>query len=212
MRLLDLYYGAGGAAVGYARAGFEVVGVDIARQPRYPFSFVQGDATAPPLDLSAFDAVHASPPCHDHTYARGRHPIDGTGWQLAHILGWLRGLGLPYVVECTPGNGQPPGWVTLCGSHFGLGVRRHRRFWSSVWLPESQCRHALQPHPVDCTGNGASSSVRLANGRRFIPQATLGVRQEAMQVDWMTKRELAQAVPPAYTEHIGWFLARAVAG
>ncbi len=129
-RLLDLFCGAGGAAVGYARAGFEVVGVDIKPQPRYPFEFHQGDALTYPLD--GFDAIHASPPCQAFTALRSMwnardHAdlVDATRQRLAES-------GLPYVIENVPGAPlREP--IMLCGSMFGLGtgaaeLRRHRLF------------------------------------------------------------------------------------
>src|SRR5215475_9362589 len=120
-RLLDLFCGAGGVAMGYHRAGFEVVGVDIKPQKHYPFEFHQGDAMTYPLD--GFDVVHASPPCHDHS-AASPGP-DGTGWMLAATVDRLAASGLPLIVENVVGPDvvMAGWWFTLCGSSFGLRVR-----------------------------------------------------------------------------------------
>ena len=196
-RLLDLFCGAGGAAMGYHSAGFEIVGVDIKRQPRYPFPFVQGDALAPPVDLTAFDAIHASPPCQrwsSATMAWGRtaeHPD-----LYDPVRRMLCATGLPWVIENVEGAPSRHGAV-LCGTMFGLGVQRHRTFESShVMLLDRQCIH-----------NGAALTVTghspywWAQGRR-IPASAEHIAQ-AMGIDWMSRREIVQAVPPAYTEWIG---------
>jgi DNA (cytosine-5)-methyltransferase 1 len=119
-RLLDLYCGAGGAAIGYWRAGFDVTGVDIP-QPRYPFRFVQADALTFPLD--GYDVVHASPPCQDSLslrVLRRRLPR-----LIPPTRARLRAWGGLYVIE-NVGRAPLTNCVTLCGSSFGLGVRRHR--------------------------------------------------------------------------------------
>lgn len=138
-RLLDLFCGVGGASAGYAAAGFEVVGVDLVRQPEYPFTFVLADALTFPLD--GFDVVHAGPPCKRWTVARrvaearfatlfDPHPD-----LLVPIRARLAAAGVPYVIENVPGTPllEP---VVYCGSSFGLGVRRHRLFESNV----TRCR------------------------------------------------------------------------
>lgn len=207
--LLDLYCGIGGGAVGYQRAGFNIVGVDVVRQHEYPFAFVRGDALTflRTQDLTAFAVIHASPPCKPHTVARrvsqsrfvtlfDPHPdmVDPTRQLLA-------ATGLPYVIENVVGAPlvNP---VRYCGSSFGLGVRRHRLFESSVTLYAPACNHATQPNPVGVYGNGGAW-VRTTPGGG----GTKVVRQDAadaMGIDWTTEqRGLAQAIPPAYTEHVG---------
>jgi DNA (cytosine-5)-methyltransferase 1 len=200
-RLLDLFCGAGGAAVGYHRAGFDVVGVDLHPQPNYPFTFVQADALAYPLD--GFDAVHASPPCQAYSTLSAcrpglaaRHPdlVDATR---VHVMASR----LPYVIENVPGA---PLWdpIVLCGTMFGLGyggleLRRHRLFESNVPLvPPGPCRH----------GRGVigvyGDHVRIRGSRTNHPDgATAG--RVAMGMPGATVRGMAQAIPPAYTEHIG---------
>lgn len=200
--LLDLFCGAGGAAMGYHRAGFRVIGVDVNPQPRYPFTFHQMDALhALELDLSHVDAIHASPPCQAFTTGaaswgtQARHPdlIDGTRQA-------LRASGKPYVIENVPRAPlRKP--VTLCGTMFGLKVFRHRAF--EVSLPVSVPVHdthrgRIGEGYVTVAGHSGGSSARDG-------WADPGVSswRHAMGIPWMTARELAQAIPPAYTEHIG---------
>jgi DNA (cytosine-5)-methyltransferase 1 len=199
-RLLDLYCGAGGGAVGYWLAGFDVTGVDIARQPNYPFRSVVADALTYPLD--GYDVVHASPPCHDHSTLRSTYNAHGTGWLLAATLDRLAAHGAPWIVENVGGARAEMGgaWVTLCGSSFGLGVRRHRLFATSFALLVPPCAHYLQPEPVDVTGGGP-----LAGGSRPGHRKPRGLSEAraAMGIGWMTRAELNRAIPPAYTEFIG---------
>lgn len=207
MRILDLFCGAGGAAMGYHRAfpDAEIVGVDIAAQPRYPFTFWRADAMAC-LDnlafLRSFDLIHASPPCQDHSVLGALHASHGTGWMLAATIAKLQAQSVPWVVENVPGSESDMGGahVTLCGSSFGLGVRRHRLFASSFLVLAPPCRHADQGQAIGVYGHGGGVS-RLRGWK-----GTLSESSAAMGIDWMTGRELAQAIPPAYCEYIGeWF-------
>ena len=211
--LLDLFCGAGGAAVGYHRAGFDVVGVDIVDQPRYPFTFVQGDALEclaiglPGVDPSKFDAIHASPPCQAYSTTASLH-----GNEYPRLIDATRELllatGLPFVIENVAGaraDMREP--ITLCGSSFGLGVRRHRLFechgFEVGLVPP--CDHGSQPEPVDVTGTGGPRpGQRLdgAGGNSRKPR-NLAHAREAMGIDWMTRPELSEAIPPAYTAFIG---------
>lgn len=208
LRLLDLFCCAGGAAMGYHRAGFEVVGVDIAPQPRYPFTFVQGDA----LEYVAehgheFDAIHASPPCQKHSTMTKRHGaavVESHPDLIEPTRQALRATGLPYVIENVPG--APVSGITLCGSMFGLSVRRHRVFESNVPLTAPPCDHKAQGRVVGVYGHAGGSSKR--DGITFSGTDTW---REAMGIDWMVGRELAEAIPPAYTEHIGAQIADALA-
>jgi DNA (cytosine-5)-methyltransferase 1 len=190
-RLLDLFCGAGGAATGYARAGFDVVGVDIAPQPRYPFTFHQGDAMTWPLD--GFAAIHASPPCKHFTktgwsYHFGYH--DNHPDLLTPTRERLMMSGVPYwVIENVPGAPMRPDFI-LCGSQFGLNLRRHR------WFEISPPMFDLVP---PC---GHRVGVASPHGRpHFKGEAKLWAA--GMAINWMTPEELAQAIPPAYTEYIG---------
>lgn len=193
--LLDLFCKAGGATRGYQQAGFYVIGVDIEPQPNYVGDeFHQADAMTFPLD--GFDVIHASPPCHDHSSLNSLSGDNGTGWLLEATLERLRLVGVPYVVE-NVGRAYMPNNVQLCGSAFGLEVRRHRRFVISPMVTlVPPCSHHLQSEPVDVTGTGGPG------GRHRKPK-NLGHARAAMGIDWMTRPELSQAIPPAYTEWIG---------
>ena len=212
-RLLDLFCGAGGCAVGYARAGFEVVGVDVEPQPNYPFEFVQYDALDY-LDQNGewvalgFSAVHASPPCQRWTSrSNGDHPD-----LIGAVRDRLRAIGPPFVIENVPAAPlRSP--VVLCGSSFGLRVRRHRAFEASFGIMAPPCSHATQPEIVTVTGGGPSpaSFHRPAGGGPDRKPKNVADAADAMGIDWpMTRAELNEAIPPAYTEHIGAYLLRAL--
>lgn len=199
MRLLDLGCGAGGCSSGYALAGFDVTGVDIEPQPNYPFPFVQADALE--VTLSSFDVVHASMPCQRWTAYGRRRGVVNERWP--DLIGPLRerlvAWGGPYVLENVPGAPlRDP--ITLCGSMFGLDVRRHRLFESNVALTAPACAHHLQTPRFAPATNRSNLRSTVEVGVWRIP---LGVQQAAMGVDWMTREELSQAIPPAYTRHIG---------
>jgi DNA (cytosine-5)-methyltransferase 1 len=215
MRLLDLFCGAGGAAMGYERAGFEVTGIDINPQPRYPFPFVQADVfELEGEDLSFWDAIHASPPC--PRYSVLRHANVTKGSDHPDFVGATRNLlnstGLPWVMENVPGAPMIP-TVVLCGSMFGLGsgerqLRRHRLFESNGSLVQPKCRH--QGEAIGVYGGGPVGRYTFENGirkglkgRRGGYQGRMDERREAMGIDWMNSTELNNAIPPAYTEWIG---------
>ena len=208
-RLLDLFCGAGGAAMGYHRAGFEVVGVDIADQRNYPFEFHQADAlTLEFSELGDLDAIHASPPCQQFTaYRRKGH---GVGDGYPNLIDWCRqrlyATGLPWVMENVPGAPlRNP--VQLCGSSFGLDVRRHRLFESNCVLTAPPCDHGWQTPRFTPASNRTNLRRTVEIGVWRIP---LDVQQRAMGIDWMTRPELSEALPPAYTEHLGQYLLAAV--
>jgi len=204
MRLVDLFCCAGGASAGYARAGFEVRGVDIVKQPEYPYPFTLGDALRE--DLRDADAIHASPPCKVHT------PLRHTARrEMNHVdlIGPTRDLlvatGLPYVIENVVGA-RPvmldP--VCYCGSSFGLAVRRHRLFESNFPLVAPACDHASQPVVLGVYGTGGSDSGRAARGGGGGVKVSGRAAADALGIDWTTNQtRLSQAIPPAYTEHIG---------
>jgi DNA (cytosine-5)-methyltransferase 1 len=196
-RLLDLFCGAGGAAMGYYRAGFDVTGVDISPQPRYPFTFVQADAMTYPLD--GFDAIHASPPCQDHSSLSALHAKHGTGWMLAGTRDRLSTQSRPWVIENVPGAPLRADY-RLCGCMFGLDDLRRDRWFETSWRGfdlRSPCVHTGQT--ITVAGHGADGRYYRNGGT--VP--TVEDWRRVMGIDWMTQAELAQAIPPAYTEHIG---------
>jgi len=206
-RLLDLCCGAGGAAMGYHRAGFDVIGVDIKPQPNYPFEFVVCDALAYlglPHITETFDAIHASPPCQTFTaYRRKGHGVgDGYADLIAETRQLLWSAGLPWVIENVEGAPlRSP--LMLCGSMFDLDVQRHRYFESDWPIddPVWPCRHEIWAPRFPAATNRKPNSRRTVEvGVWRIP---LDVQQRAMGIDWMTGEELSQAIPPAYTELIG---------
>lgn len=198
MRLLDLFCGAGGAAVGYYHAGFdEIVGVDHKPQPRYPFEFVQADAIEYCREHgSEFGLIHASPPCQRFSVgAILRGTSDTHPDLIADTRDALLGTGIPYVIENVrraPLNAT----MMLCGTMFGLGVIRHRNFeiFSILSVLTPPCNHqgtVKGGQYVTVAGHGGDGCARY------------DMWCEAMGIDWMTKKELTEAVPPAYTEWLG---------
>jgi DNA (cytosine-5)-methyltransferase 1 len=216
-RLLDLFCGAGGCSVGYHRAGFDVVGVDIDPQPNYPFEFHQGDA----LELGAemwrdFDAIHASPPCQSYLNLGKVNRALGREYEHPDLIDPVRAelvdRGLPYVIEnVEDAKDRLRDPLRLCGSSFGLPVRRHRLFESNVPLVGPPCNHHWQKVPRYWTGWRPKGEHRLAAVVQVYGNG--GGRDEwpdAMGIDWMTPKELAEAIPPAYTEFVGRQLVRFV--
>jgi DNA (cytosine-5)-methyltransferase 1 len=206
-RLLDLFCCAGGAGVGYSRAGFEVVGVDNKPQPNYPFPFIQADALK--LDLkfvASFDAVHASPPCQSYSDLAKRN---GNGHEWPRLIEPVRemliGAGRPYVIENV--DGAPlldP--VILCGTMFPhLRVLRHRLFEANFMIMAPPHNRHPKVHTFDKRKshygktNDMVDFVQVTGGGN----CTIAAARDAMGIDWMTKSELNEAIPPAYTELIG---------
>ncbi|MHC5703953.1 DNA methylase [Streptomyces tirandamycinicus] len=204
LRVLDLCCGVGGAAMGYHRAGFDIVGVDINPQPRYPFEFHQADAIRFVLDHGHdFDLIHASWPCQHHTTLtkgtnQGREYPDLIPTGRAAMLT----TGRPYVVENVQGSTVRRD-LTLCGEMFGLGVVRHRYFeihdFPTLQTPHIPHRGRVAGMRHGRTYQGPYVAVYGAGGGK----GTVAQWQTAMGIDWTDQRkELAQAIPPAYTEHI----------
>ena len=221
-RLLDLFCGAGGAAMGYYRAGFDVVGVDIAPQPHYPFEFIQADA----LELLRFtsvsyDAIHASPPCQAFTQMSAKYRGKGLGGitdthvdMLTPTLELLRGMDIPWVVENVPGAKRIMNTtVKLHGGMFGLGVHRPRLFESSVMLLAPVAPQTREPIGVygKCAdgrrlytrNNGNWRTAKVPKKSILRAPKTLEEAQDAMGMDWADWRGTKEAIPPAYTEFIG---------
>jgi DNA (cytosine-5)-methyltransferase 1 len=198
VRLLDLFCGAGGCSVGYARAGFDVVGVDLNPQRNYPFEFHQADAMTYSLD--GFDAIHASPPCQAYSQSALSQRNAGKVYPdlLAATRDRLEASGVPWVIENVPGAPMRPD-LKVCGCQVGLELRRVRWFECSFpvspWLPPHH-----HPGPVvSVVGHGTPKWVREQLG--YNP--TIIQYRAAMGIDWMNRNELSQAIPPAYTELVG---------
>lgn len=210
-KLLDLFCGAGGAAAGYADAGFNVTGIDINPQPNYPFTVIQDDALEyAKLHGHKYHIIHASPPCQAYTPLRNlytknpkQHPD-----LVAVTRHTLHETERPYIIENVPGAPlhQP---IRLCGSSFNLGVRRHRLFESNMPLLALPCNHAKQGRPIGVYGNGGGWSRRIQQ-HAAEHNRTLSIRAtrlqdcyNAMGMHWGTRREVTQAIPPAYTRFLG---------
>jgi len=214
-RLLDTFCKAGGAGMGYHRAGFEVVGVDIEAQQNYPFEFIKGDAIEYIRQHGhEFDAIHASPPCQRYSalkrFARQEHKA-----LVAPTREALELLGKPYVIENVPGAPliNP---IILCGSMFNLhtgewGLKRHRLFECNFYILMSmECNHRSKSIGLfgdKARDTGAEkrhySKPKATRGKPTDVKRSFTQAQEAIGIGWMNIKELCQAVPPAYTEYIG---------
>ena len=192
--------------MGYYRAGFDVVGIDIEPQKHYPFEFHQADAMTYPLD--GFDVIHASPPCQGYSALAAMHP--DLEWErlIDPVRDRLLSNGKLFVienVETSPLNHSPTLFgglhgIILCGSSFGLQVergylRRHRKFESNIILTQLPCAHKSR-NAVGVYGHGGGHRGK----HRMLYRKEAGI---ALGIDWMNRDELCQAIPPAYTEFIG---------
>lgn len=214
--LLDLFCCAGGAGVGYQRAGFDVVGVDIVPRPNYPLPFIQADAMAlDPKFIAFFDAVHASPPCQSYSdLAKRNGNADDWPRLIEPVRDMLKRSGRPYVIENVEGSPLIAP-VVLCGTMFpGLRVLRHRLFEAS--FPIVAPPHGKHPK-VHTFDKRKSHFGKTDEWKDFVQvtgggNCTLAAARDAMGIDWMTKGEINEAIPPAYTEligrqlleHLGW--------
>jgi DNA (cytosine-5)-methyltransferase 1 len=186
--------------MGYHRAGFEVVGVDIAPQPRFPFEFHQADAIHHLAEhWREFDAVHASCPCQRFSAMSACRP--GLARDYPDLIAATRSLleltGKPYIIENVAGSPLRPD-LTLCGQMFGLELYRHRIFevgGAFMWQPE----HPAHAIPASKAGHWKPGTVMSVSGH----VSPIAKAREVMGIDWMTRDELAESIPPAYTEHIG---------
>jgi DNA (cytosine-5)-methyltransferase 1 len=219
---LDLCSGQGGAAEGYLRAGFDVIGVDVNDySEQYPGRFVQGDALDA-LDRFAdiVDAVHTSPPCQRWTHGNVANSVEHHPDLIASHRAALQGLGLPYVIENVP-RAPLHDPLILCGSMFDLTavdldgtllhLRRHRHFESSVDLVAPRpCRHPRGVQWAGAYGGARRDKVEARHVRHggYVPPRP--VLDELLGIDFMTEAGLFQSIPPAYTGWIGRQLLQAI--
>ena len=204
MKLLDLFCGAGGASAGYAAAGFEVHGVDLKHGKRYPYTYVRADVLDVLRDknyLDQFDVIHASPPCQTHSITQHLRNAQGKTTSKLDLIPETRAAliesGKPYIIENVPGSPliNP---IQLCGSSFGLKVRRHRLFESNMALVGSICDHKSQGRPIGVYG---SLNDEIPKGGKTA--ATIDEARNAMGISWAIWTELVEAIPPAYTKYLG---------
>lgn len=205
-RLLDLFSGAGGSAWGYMLAGFHVTGIDHQPQPRYRGDvFIQSDALAY-LEKhgQAYDVIHASPECQGYSVTQGMPWVQARARCIPTVRTALQAVQRPYVIENVPGSTpdlHPT--IELCGLSFGLKVLRHRLF-EMTWLclgpqcPGHQSVRIGREGYVCVAGHGDSGHGHIPADHR-----SAAAWRTAMGIDWMTMRELSQAIPPAYTQWIG---------
>jgi DNA (cytosine-5)-methyltransferase 1 len=230
MKALDMFCGAGGATKGLQLAGFHVTGIDHKPQPRYcGDAFIQSDATNPPVNLSAFDFIWASPPCQAFTplrkLQRGKEYVN----LIPQTRALLVGTGVPYVIENVEGAplGESGYLIMLCGTMFALRndkaeLWRHRLFETSFSIPlRPQCQHGHR-ECLSVHGTGGRSSNRERHATRRLRAMTITghtpqtnvVRNQVretfstddaravMGIDWMGMKGLSQAIPPAYSQFI----------
>jgi DNA (cytosine-5)-methyltransferase 1 len=204
IKLLDLYCGVGGASAGYNRAGFDVTGIDLKHGKRYPYKYIKGDVLLYLQDLDflrSFDIIHASPPCQTHSITQHLRNAQGKSTNKLDLIPQTRSAliasGKPYVIENVPGSPliNP---IQLCGSSFGLQVRRHRLFESNMKLTGSVCDHKAQGRPVGVYG---SLNDQIPKGGKTA--TTIDEGRDAMGMPWAIWTELVEAIPPAYSEYLG---------
>lgn len=202
-KLLDLYCGEGGAGFGYHLAGFQVTGVDINQMDNYPFDFIKADAIAILNDIEfcrQYDVIHASPVCKRYSVmtkcagTQDEHPDD-----IDTIRNLLQRIGKPYIIENVPGSPLKD-YVMLCGTMFGLNIVRHRNFECSpaIYFPPMLCNHSKKVvkhgRKPDRQRNYAAVTGNFSD---------VAFAKESMQINWMRRDGLSQAIPPKYTEWIG---------
>ena len=204
MKLLDLFCGVGGASAGYDAVGFEVHGVDLKHGRRYPFTYKRADVLDVLQDhdyLQQFDVIHASPPCQTHSITQHLRNAQGKSTSKVDLIPQTRAAliasGKPYIIENVPGSPliDP---IQLCGSSFGLKVRRHRLFETNMPLVGSKCDHKTQGRPIGVYG---SLNDQIPGGGKTA--TTISEARQAMGMEWAIWTELVEAIPPAYTKYLG---------
>jgi DNA (cytosine-5)-methyltransferase 1 len=208
-RLVDAFCGGGGASMGYYRAGFDVVGIDLCDQPSYPFDLIKGDAVdllASPQFMAQFDAAAASPPCQGYSKMTGCRP--GLAGQYPRLIEVVRDLcrawGGPWVIENVDGAGLAEQddlfgahGALLCGAMFGRELYRHRCFEAS--FPLRVPHHPRHGKPASKAGHWKPGTVISVAGNC----APAALARQVMDIDWMPRGQLAEAIPPYFTEYLG---------
>lgn len=217
--MVDLFSGAGGTAMGfYQAAPFQIVGVDIKPQPRYPFTFRQDDVMELlSKQINVFknwaDVINAAPPCQGYSVTRHMNPnAESYPLLISTVRELILATGIPYVIE----NVEDARWdmikpITLCGSSFGLRVRRHRLFESNMPLKGLPCNHRWQDnhkpfmvHLSSARGGYRKTGVMpVFGGNQTLGGDSLRLKSVAMGIEWMKEHELNEAIPPAYSRHLG---------
>lgn len=217
IKVLDVFSGAGGAAKGYADAGADVTCVDIRKQKRNPFTFIQADAIevlSDPDFVSQFDLIHTSPPCQDNS--RTKHLRNAQGKSVSElgvnmipeVKQLLVASGKPWVIENVEGAGDMDGAITLCGSMFpelsiedSTGrrwLKRHRLFLTSFHVDELECDHKhAGVRPLGVYGSMRDDIPSGGQTVRSIEEA-----RQLMGIDWMIWSEIKLAIPPIYAQYI----------
>ena len=187
--------------MGYHRAGFdEIVGVDIVPQKNYPFTFILGDALNPPVDLAAFDLIHASPPCQAFSVTTNFRPKNRTKYPDVVAPTRLLLANHPHIIENVVGA-PLLNYVQVCGTGFNMRLQRHRWFEATFPLFGMPCAHGRFPWDASLKHSTGRQKRRVVVIGEYRVPFTL--QQEAMGIDWMTLSELSEAIPPAYTEYLG---------
>jgi DNA (cytosine-5)-methyltransferase 1 len=203
-KLLDLFCGVGGASVGYHQAGFDVFGVDLKHGKRYPYTYLRADVLDVLRDeeyLQQFDVIHASPPCQTHSITKHLRNAQGKSTSKVDLIPETRAAliasGKPYIIENVMGSPliDP---IMLCGSAFGLKVRRHRIFESNMPLKGTVCNHKEQGRPIGVYGSLRDEIPKGGKTAESIDEA-----RQAMGMPWAIWSELVEAIPPAYTKYLG---------
>lgn len=227
--MVDLFSGAGGTAMGFWQAApFNIVGVDKQEQPHYPFTFRRDDAMellSKRVDVfkNWADVVNVAPPCQGYSITSSLHNYEYP-LLITPIRELLTAIDIPYVIE----NVEEARWdmkdpIMLCGSSFGLRVRRHRLFESNMPLKGLPCDHRWQdehrPYRIHVSAGRnkdgwRKSGIQPVHGSghnhpssntpdEITSHRSLFYKSVAMGIDWMSNEEINQAIPPAYTRYLG---------